>query len=46
MEGQTNCHPEKYFLTHAYENITLPQTSFAGGKNASGAKRNCRDYYW
>ena len=20
------------FLTHAYENITLPQTSFAGGK--------------
>ena len=21
------------FLTHAYENITLPQTSFAGGKN-------------
>ena len=23
------------FLTHAYENITLPQTSFAGGKNIS-----------
>ena len=22
------------FLTHACENITLPQTSFAGGKNA------------
>ena len=21
------------FFTHAYENITLPQTSFAGGKN-------------
>ena len=25
------------FLTHAYENITLPQTSFAGGNNQ---KRN------
>ena len=23
------------FLTHASENITLPQTSFAGGKNRS-----------
>ena len=21
-------------MTHAYENITLPQTSFAGGKNS------------
>ena len=25
--------PPCEFLTHAYENITLPQTSFAGGKN-------------
>ena len=24
------------FLTHAYENITLPQTSFAGGNNGDG----------
>ena len=23
-------------MTHAYENITLPQTSFAGGKNKDG----------
>ena len=29
------------FLTHAYENITLPQTSFAGGnKNRIGRQRN------
>ena len=25
--------PRTEFLTHASENITLPQTSFAGGKN-------------
>ena len=25
--------PRTEFLTHAYENITLPQTSFAGGKD-------------
>ena len=25
--------PWTEFLTHAYENITLPQTTFAGGKN-------------
>ena len=27
--------PWKEFLTHASENITLPQTSFAGGKDAT-----------
>ena len=26
--------PWTKFLTHASENITLPQTSFAGGKNS------------
>ena len=26
------------FLTHAYENITLPQTSFAGGNKVSNSK--------
>ena len=31
----TRHHPPPWteFLTHAYENITLPQTSFAGGKH-------------
>ena len=28
---QTSPPPGSGFLTHAYENITLPQTSFAGG---------------
>ena len=28
------------FLTHTSENITLPQTSFAGGKNISNTVRN------
>ena len=31
--------PWTEFLTHAYENITLPQTSFAGGKNSESSKK-------
>ena len=30
--------PWTEFLTHASENITLPQTSFAGGKNSKEEK--------
>ena len=32
--------PWTEFLTHATENITLPQTSFAGGKNSMWEKEN------
>ena len=31
------------FLTHAYENITLPQTSFAGGNEN---RCECRLFIW
>ena len=33
--------PRTEFLTHASENITLPQTSFASGKNTSGGLWGC-----
>ena len=33
VPGQVLPPPWTEFLTHASENITLPQTSFAGGKN-------------
>ena len=38
--------PWTEFLTHACENITLSQTSFAGGKNRTSKRnRNFWDYY-
>ena len=35
LQGMLGYHPPLFtkFLTNAYENITLPQTSLAGGKN-------------
>ena len=33
-------------MTHAYENITLPQTSFAGGKNGRVATAQGKQGIW